>query len=227
MVFSKRILVLFVAGVSCVFSNAEQACSDYVFEIDGCSDMGLDEYNLNTDFKWSCNAHDRCYRKIGKSKFSCDKAFLKNLNDSCDELGVWDVLFPVTIPRRVIQCRSTAKTYYEAVRNAPSAKNAYIKDQKAAFRTALKLTDEYFSSNCVANETPSSLFDSNESVVTERLYMGYLNRKPTESELYAAHQYQNNSDISGLWEYYVISDIQGENRLMAAMLIAVNHVLLR
>ncbi|HAF95012.1 MAG TPA: hypothetical protein DER10_05700 [Elusimicrobia bacterium] len=56
------------------------------------------------DFTGSCQAHDNCYEKCDKSKWSCDKRFLHNMLDSCR------VLF-----HNNKKCRDRAKLYFKEV----------------------------------------------------------------------------------------------------------------
>ena len=82
---------------------------------DGCSTPIYSPYNGT--FYGACVSHDHCYSTPGKSKSSCDSAFLGDLTSSCFVLDV--------------ACHAAANTYYLAVALSPQAQQAYNEDQAA------------------------------------------------------------------------------------------------
>lgn len=74
-------------------------------------------------FGTACSAHDQCYANLGQSKSSCDNQFKNILVETCRgsiNQG-WS--------KAVRTCMDDANTYFEAVRHAPDACEAYKQAQ--------------------------------------------------------------------------------------------------
>lgn len=102
--------VLFLLLPATAFSE-DNCPSPYVKEVNGCSGAGEIGENLlgwMRDFTPDCNAHDRCFRTIGKSKFYCDRAFRADMYDTCEKEFLQPVKYVKTEHR---SCRN--KKWYE------------------------------------------------------------------------------------------------------------------
>ena len=97
---------------------------------DGCTTMGL-EYIPNigifkSTFTPACDAHDKCYTRLGAVYDSCDSAFYEDMRARCNSKFI-EWLQPV----EWALCRATAFEYYEGVKwwrhehpeNAPAFQN--------------------------------------------------------------------------------------------------------
>ena len=75
-------------------------------------------------FGTACSAHDQCYANPGQSKSSCDNQFKNILVETCRgsiNQG-WS--------KAVRTCMDDANTYFEAVKRAPDACEAYKQAQR-------------------------------------------------------------------------------------------------
>lgn len=116
-------------------SSAPPAKAEHTV-VNGCGDefkgldSGLGGYVPNRPFGWNfkpaCDAHDRCYGKIGKGKIACDRAFREDLLKQCPSFG------GIKSPG----CVSLAILYWKAVEEGSTAGEAYQKSRKHAIQEA-------------------------------------------------------------------------------------------
>jgi hypothetical protein len=116
-------------------------------------------------FKPACNQHDICYMSVG-SKESCDSQMYANTKNVCANANY---SFP-SYPAR-LDCRATAKVFYEALENLPASKTAYSRSQQNQINyvsLVKKYIDDNECSNCRVSERRSQVICDDKKVNKKR-----------------------------------------------------------
>merc|ERR1719273_2608215 len=87
------------------------------YRVNGCS-ASIFSKLMNKQFEGSCNIHDLCYGKQGRSKQTCDNEFYENMKNQCRSEN-----YP-------LGCWATARAAYIAVKYHANAQHGYDWGQK-------------------------------------------------------------------------------------------------
>lgn len=126
-------LATYSSNIQSYRSNQQSAISNFSFEqtlssaANGCGSPSHWSYPgiPNFPFLDACNAHDICYT-TDRSKASCDSEFLFNMKNIVSEFtpaSWWETLSGKAALAALIDIQ--ADIYYQAVKNAPTALQAY------------------------------------------------------------------------------------------------------